>query len=168
MPPVSKIFLLCSFLTLAFIAGVRAQDALDSVQLRNVKGKTVSYASVKGGMSLVLVCFWSVNSEVSIREVTAISQQWARMKHPVHFTVLALCVDQGNLLSHMRNTAFQNDWAFEVYGDVNGDLQRAFHYTNPPLSLIVDKGEVVYQQSGFEPGTEQYLFSRIQSLAAGK
>jgi hypothetical protein len=168
MPPVSKIFLLIFFLVLAFTAGARAQGTLDSVQLKNVKGKMVSYASVRDGASLVLVCFWSINSEASIRELTAISQQYARLKRPLPFTLLALCVDQGNLLSHMRNTALQNDWAFDVYADVNGDLQQAFHYTNPPLSLIVDRGQVVYQQSGFEPGSERYLFSRIQSLAAGK
>ena len=168
MQPVGKIFLLSFFLVSAFVAGARGQGALDSVQLRNAKGKIVSYASVKGAAPLVLVCFWSINSEASIRELTAISQQYAKLKQPLPFTLLALCVDQGNLLSHMRNTSLQNDWAFDVYADVNGDLQKAFHYTNPPLSLIVNKGEVVYQQSGFEPGAEHYLFSRIQSLAAGK
>jgi len=167
MSPARKIFLLSSFLVLAILASAKAQDALDSVQLRNMKGKMVSYASVRGGMPLVLVCFWSINSEASIRELTAISQQYAKLKKPLAFTLLALCVDQGNLLSHMRNTSLENDWAFDVYADVNGDLQKAFHYTNPPLSLIVNKGEVVYQQSGFEPGSEHYLFSRMQSLAAG-
>lgn len=153
---------------LAFAAVAKAQDKLDSAQLRTVKGKMVSYASVTGQTPLVLVCFWSINSEVSIRELTAINQQYVKMKRPLPFTLLAICVDEGNLLARMRNTALQNEWTFDVYADVDGILQKAFHFTKIPQALIVEKGEVVYQQAGFEPGTESYLFSKIQSLSAGK
>jgi hypothetical protein len=148
--------------------GVQAQASLDSVQLRNVKGKMVSYAVVTRQSPLVMVCFWSVNSEVSIRELNAINVRYAKLKSPVPFVLLAICVDAGNLLNLMRHTAMDNIWSFDVYADINGDLQKALHFTNLPQSLILDKGEVVYQQSGFEPGSEDYLFSRIQLLAAGK
>ena len=142
--------------------------ATDSIQLRNLKGKMVSYATVKGQQTLVLVCFWSINSESSIQELNAINAQYGKWTQPAPFLLLAICVDEGNLLSRMRNTAMQNIWTFGVYADINGDLQKAFHFTNPPQSLILDKGQVVYQQSGFEPGTEDYLFNRLRTLAAGR
>jgi hypothetical protein len=160
--PFLIIFLLCAW------AGAHAQASLDSVQLRNVKGKMVSYAAVTGQSPLVMVCFWSVNSDASIQELNAINVRYAKLKSPIPFALLAICVDAGNLLNLMRHTALDNLWAFDVYADINGDLQKEFHFTNPPQSLIVNKGEVVYRQSGFVPGSEDYLFSRIQSLAAGK
>jgi len=160
-----KISCLSGFLLLGLLAGVHAQTPLDSAQLRTVKGKLVSYSSLTGSSPLVMVCFWSVNSASSISELTAINQRYVKLKRPLNFTLLAICVDEGNLLNRMRNTALQNDWTFDVYADIDGGLQRAFHFTNAPQSLIVNKGEVVYQQSGFEPGSESYLFSRIQSLA---
>ncbi|MBN9385690.1 MAG: redoxin domain-containing protein [Chitinophagaceae bacterium] len=161
----NKISCLLGFFFIGLLAGVRAQTSLDSVQLRNVKGKMVSYSSLTHQSPLVMVCFWSINSESSIRELTAINQRYAKLKQPLNFTLLAICVDEGNLLNHMRNTALQNEWTFEVYADIDGELQHAFHFTNVPQSLIVNKGEIVYQQSGFEPGSENYLFSKIQSLA---
>jgi len=160
-----KISCLLGFLSLGLLAGVDAQAPLDSVQLRTVKGKMVSYSSLTGKSPLVMICFWSMNSESSISELTAINQRFAKLKQPLNFTMLAICVDDAGLVGRMRNTALQNDWTFDVYADVDGGLQQAFHSTNVPHSLIVNKGEVVYQQSGFEPGSENYLFSKIQTLA---
>jgi hypothetical protein len=34
--------------------------------------------------------------------------------------------------------------------------------------VILKNGQVVYLQSGFEDGAENYLFSKIQALAADK
>ena len=163
-----KIFSFFIIFLLGTCRGVQAQASLDSVQLRNVKGKMVSYAAVTRQSPLVMVCFWSVNSEASIRELNAINVRYAKLKSPIPFALLAICVDAGNLLNLMRHTAMDNLWSFEVYADINGDLQKALHFTNLPQSLILNKGDVVYRQSGFEPGSEDYLFSRIQSLAGGK
>ena len=125
----------------------------------------VSYASVKGSSPLVMVCFWSVNSDASIQELSAINVQYGKLKKPLPYTILAICIDEGNLVNRMRPTAVQNDWAFDVYADINGDLQRTLHFTTPPQSFILNSGEVVYQQSGFQPGSENYLLSKLQSLS---
>ena len=167
MSPVNKIFLLIFLATAVSVLSVQAQSPLDSLPLRNTKGKLVSCASVMKQHPLAMVCFWSINSESSIRELTAISQRYARLKQPVGFSLLAICVDEGNLQSRMRNTALQNEWVFDVYADVDGGLQHALHFSAPPQSMILNKGEVVYQQSGFEAGSETYLFSKIQLLGTG-
>src|SRR5882672_291295 len=138
-----KISFLSGFFFLGFLVSACAQASLDSVQLRNVKGKMVSYAAVTRQSPLVMVCFWSVNSDVSIRELNAINVRYAKLKNPVPFALLAICVDVGNLLNLMRHTATDNLWSFDVYADINGDLQKALHFTNLPQSLILNKGDVV-------------------------
>src|SRR5258705_13541851 len=105
-----KIFSFFIIFLLGTCRGVQAQASLDSVQLRNVKGKMVSYAAVTRQSPLVMVCFWSVNSDVSIRELNAINVRYAKLKSPVPFALLAICVDVGNLLNLMRHTAMDNLW----------------------------------------------------------
>jgi hypothetical protein len=62
-----------------------------------------------------------------------------------------------------------NEWrGFDVCADINGDLQQALHFTNLPQSVILKNGQIVYQQSGFADGTEDYLFSKIQALVTNK
>src|SRR5579859_4724595 len=106
-----------------------AQAPLDSVQLKPLRGAAVSFSSLikKDKDSVILICFWSVNSEVSISELNAINAQYEKRKQSLPFHLLAICADAGNLLNRMRPTANQNNWTFDVYGDMNGDLQEAFH-----------------------------------------
>lgn len=153
---------------LGVLAEAGAQSSPDSIELKTVKGKLVSYSSVTGGAQLLLICFWSVNSDASIDELNALNTQYAKYKKPLPFTLLGICIDEGNLVNRMRPTALQNDWVFDVYADIDGGLQKQLHFTQPPQAFIVQKGLVVYQQSGFSSGSENYLLSKLQSLAAGR
>jgi hypothetical protein len=128
----------------------------------------ISYSELTRKTPVVLVCFWSVNSDRSIDELNAINRQYEKWKRLVTFKLLAICVDQGNILNRMRPTAIMNDWAFDVCGDPNGDLQKALQVSNLPQSVILKKDQILYQQSGFEAGTEDYLFAKVQALAANK
>jgi hypothetical protein len=155
-------------LSLWFLSGASAQSSPDSIQVKNVKGKMVSYASVTAQSPLLLVCFWSVNSDVSISELNALNTQYAKFKKPLPFTLLGICIDEGNLVNRMRPTALANEWVFDVYADIDGGVQRMLHFTQPPQAFIVEKGQVVFEQSGFSAGSENYLLSKIQELAAGR
>jgi len=165
MFPVNKIFLWICLSLLCSQAGANAQSSPDSIQLKTVKGKMVSYSSVVGQSQLLLVCFWSVNSEPSINELNALNTQYAKYKKPLPFTLLGICIDEGNLINRMRPTAQQNDWVFDVYADIDGGVQKLLHFTEPPQAFIVEKVQIVYEQSGFSAGSENYLWSKLQSLA---
>ena len=128
----------------------------------------VSYSSVTGGSQLLLICFWSVNSDASIDELNALNTQYAKLKKPLPFTLLGICIDEGNLVNRMRPMAQQNSWVFDVYADIDGGLQRQLHFTQPPQAFIVEKGQVVYVQSGFSSGSENYLLSKLRALTAGR
>ncbi|HEY4205587.1 MAG TPA: hypothetical protein VGM31_02200 [Puia sp.] len=155
-------------LSLSTVARAHAQSSPDSIQLKTVKGKMVSYASVAGHSPLLLVCFWSVNSESSIDELNALNTQYAKYKKPAPFALLGICIDEGNLVNRMRPTALANEWVFDVYADIDGGLQKLLHFTQPPQAFIVEKGQVIYEQSGFSSGSESYLLSKMQALAAGQ
>jgi hypothetical protein len=145
------------------------QTPLDSIQLRTLKGAVVSYGVLARKTPIILVCFWSVNSDPSINELNAIHKQYEKWKGLASFKLMAVCVDQGNLLNRMRSTANSNEWrGFDVCADINGDLQKALRFNNLPQAVILKNGQALYQQSGFEAGTENYLFSKIQELSAGR
>lgn len=176
MSPAKKIFfftallLLASSLSAAWAQGpAPAPVPLDSISLKMVKGPLTSYGELTRKCPLILVCFWSINSDPSLNEVNAINKQYDKWKQLASFKLLAVCVDQGSLLSRMRSTVNMNEWrGFDICADINGDLQQTLHCTNLPQSVILKNGQIVYQQSGFEAGTEDYLFSKLQTLADRK
>ena len=163
MYTVKKICLLPAFLLLTTF--LSAQSYLDSIQLKTLKGPMISYGELTRKTPVVLICFWSADSDPSINELNAINKQYDKWKKSASFKLLAICVDKGNLLNRMRPTANMNGWTFDVCGDSGGELEQALHVNTLPHSVILRNNEIVYQQSGFEAGTEDYLFSKIQALA---
>jgi hypothetical protein len=77
---------------------------------------------------------------------------------------MAISADEGRMTSRFRPTYNMNAWTFEAYIDLYGDLRRVVHSNNIPQSIILYKGEVIYEQSGWTPGTENYLIDRLLTL----
>ena len=140
------------------------QDSLQQAKLKSLRGKILPFSSIAQKDSLFLICFWSVNSEESITELNAFNinlENWQKMKP---FRFLAVLVDEGKTANRFRPLYNMNEWKFEAYEDLYGDLRRALHSNNLPQSMIIYKNEIIYQQTGWTLGSENYLFERLTSL----
>jgi hypothetical protein len=140
------------------------QDSLLAARLKTLQGKIVSFSSIEKKDSLFLICFWSATSEESITELNAFNvnlENWQKMKP---FRFLAVSVDEGKAAGQLRPLYNQNEWTFEAFVDLYGDMRRALHSNNLPQSVIVYKNEVIYEQSGWTAGSENYLIQKIFSI----
>lgn len=142
-----------------------AQPSLASAQLKNLHGKIQSYSVITQKDSLVLVCFWSISSEQSIAELNAINANYEHWQSAVNFRLMIVSIDEGKALSKVRPMVNMNEWTFDVYTDINGDLRKALDANNLPESMIIKNGKLVYQQSGYEAGSENYLFQKILTIS---
>ena len=145
-----------------------AQSSLDSVKLKTLRGKIIPFPEAIQKDSLILVCFWSTNSEQSISELNAINKNYERWRAAVAFKLMAVAVDEGSGNSRIRNTVSLYDWKFDVFSDINGDLRKALKSTNLPQAIIVKKNRVMYELSGYESGTENYLLQKMQAIVSGR
>jgi hypothetical protein len=146
------------------VSSLEAQTPLADAQLKNLRGVVSSFSSLTQKDSIVLVCFWSINSDASIGELNAINGHYEKWKQATPFKMMAVCIDEGNSLSRIRSTVNNNGWTFDVYADINGDLHTALGAGSLPQAMVLKDRRVVYQQSGFGDGSENYLFSKIQAL----
>lgn len=140
------------------------QDSLLLSRLKTLQGKIVTFSSVQKKDSLFLICFWSSASEESITELNAFNvnlENWQKMRP---FRFLAVSVDEGKAAGQLRPLYNMNGWTFEAFVDLYGDLRRALHSNNLPQSVVLYKNEVIYEQSGWSAGSEQYLIQKIFSL----
>ncbi|HEY4965989.1 MAG TPA: hypothetical protein VII28_06295 [Puia sp.] len=140
------------------------QDSLQQARLKSLQGKIASFSSFAKKDSLFLICFWSVESEESITELNSINANLEHWQSMVPFRFMAISADEGRAASRFRSTYNMNAWTFDAYVDLYGDLRRALHSNNLPQSLILFRNEVIYEQSGWTPGTENYLIQRLLSL----
>ena len=156
----------CAWLLLCCIA--KGQPALADAQLKTLRGSQVSYSSLTQKDSLILVCFWSTSSEESINELNAISANLEKWKAMTPFRMLAISLDEGKAVNKIKPMANVNDWTFDILVDFNSDLRNALHSNNLPQSMIIRRGRIVYEQSGYQPGSEAYLMQRMLAIVQGK
>lgn len=139
----------------------QAQSAVSSAMLKPMRGAVASFSSFTQKDSVVLICFWSVNSDETINELNAINAHFDGWKENAKFKFMAVSIDEGKIANRVRPTVNGNSWTFDAYVDINGDLRKALNSNNLPQSFILKNGKIVYQQSGYEAGTENYLFQKV-------
>jgi hypothetical protein len=140
------------------------QDSLQQARLKTLQGKIVSFSTVSKKDSLFLICFFSMNSEETITELNTINANLVNWQSIKPFRFLAVSVDEGVAANKLRPVYNMNEWKFEAYDDLYGDLRRALHSNNFPQSLIIYKNDIIYQQSGWTAGTENYLIQQLISI----
>jgi hypothetical protein len=166
MKRAGKIFSLLVFIALSYGAG--AQSKLGNAQLKNLHGKILPFSAITQKDSIVLVCFWATTSDPSISELNAINAHYEHWQSAANFRLMIVSVDEGKAANKVRPLVNMNEWTFDVYTDINGELRNALNANNLPESMIIKNGKLIYQQSGYEEGSENYLFQKILAIAGGR
>lgn len=147
-----------------FSLAAAGQDSLQQAKLKSLQGKIAPFSVFAKKDSLFLICFWSVASEESITELNSINSNLENWQKLANFRFMAVSVDEGKAANRLRPVYNMNGWTFEAYTDLYGDLRKSLHSNNLPQSMIVYKNQIIYQQSGWTAGTENYLLQRLLSI----
>jgi cytochrome c biogenesis protein CcmG, thiol:disulfide interchange protein DsbE len=156
-----KVLMYCLVL---FSLGASAQDSLQQAKIKSLQGKIAPFSVFAKKDSLFLICFWSFSSDESITELNAINANLEHWQSFLPFRFMAVSIDEGKLANRLRPVYNQNGWTFEAYSDLYGDLRKSLHSNNLPQSIIVYKNEIIYEQSGWTEGTENYLIQKLLSM----
>ena len=152
------------FSLVLFSLGTSAQGSIQEAKIKSLQGKIAPFSVFAKKDSLFLICFWSVSSDESITELNSINANLEHWQSLLSFRFMAVSVDEGKLANRLRPVYNQNSWTFEAYSDPYGDLRKALHSNNLPQSMIVYNNEIIYEQSGWTGGTENYLIQKLLSM----
>jgi hypothetical protein len=155
-------------LLLVFSAiAAQAQDSLLQARLKTLRGAVSPFSVIAKKDSLFLICFWSATSDESITEMNTLNSQIGSWNASIPFRFMGVCVDEGKLANKLRPVYNMNSWTFDVYSDLYGDFRRALHSNNLPQTMIVYKNKIVFQQSGWSVGSDNYLYQKLISIRHG-
>jgi peroxiredoxin len=82
------------------------------------------------------------------------------------FHLIAISTDEARTVQKVKPLAKSRGWNFKIYLDESNEIKRAFNVSNIPFVLIVNKGKVVYQKSGYTQGDEDVLLEKIKQVNA--
>ncbi len=162
-----KSILLISFSFILF-AAVSAQPGLPDMPLKNLQGATVSLKTAIDSNKVTIISFWATWCVPCINELDALLEKLDETKNTL-FQVIAISTDEARTVHKVRPLVKSRGWYFEIYLDESNEVKRAFNVSNIPFVMIVYKGKIVYQKTGYVPGDEAILFEKInQQIAATK
>jgi cytochrome c biogenesis protein CcmG, thiol:disulfide interchange protein DsbE len=138
---------------------------LPSVILKSIEGKDFNTSAVENGGKPVIILFWATWCRPCIKELTAISEVYDEWKEKTGVKIYAIAIDDSRTQFNIRPMVTSRGWAFEFYNDMNGEFKRAMGVNDiPHLFILNGKGEIVYQQTSYTEGSEEYIFERLQEL----
>jgi cytochrome c biogenesis protein CcmG/thiol:disulfide interchange protein DsbE len=142
-----------------------AQSELTNTAVKNLKGKEVSFNTIPAKEdTATIVSFWATWCIPCVTELEAINDKLGNWRKGANFKFVAISEDDARTTAKVRSFVKGKGWDFDVYTDSNNELKRIFNITDIPHVLIIKKGNIVYQHTGYLPGNEEELLSKIKNL----
>ncbi len=154
-----KIIKLLTFFALVlFSFGLFAQNALPSVDVKTLDGKSTNITEICGDTDLTIISFWATWCSPCKRELDAVADLYDDWKADYNVKLVAVTIDNARNLTKVGPMVETKGWEYTILSDVNEDLKRAMNVQTVPHTFLVDKGcNIVWTHTGYSPGDEYEL-----------
>lgn len=157
MKQLSLIFLALLTYTLS-----AAQSDLPQVKIKQLSGSELLFSAIASNSDTALiVSFWATWCIPCITELETINDQLEERRLVTPFQLIAISIDDTRSAARVPSFVKGRGWNFPIYLDTNSDLKRALNINDIPHILIIKKGKIIYQHTGYVPGNEEELFEVI-------
>ena len=146
---------------------VTAQSKLPNVTLKDLQGKSVNIAKYGQSDKPVIVSFWATWCGPCLKELEAVNKVYDQWQKETGVELVAVSIDDSRTRSRVKPLINGKAWDYTILLDENQELKRAMNVVNPPYTVVVYKGEIVYSHSGYTPGAENELYKELKK-AVGK
>ena len=152
-------------LALLLMTSITAHAQLPSVQLKDLRGKTINTAKLSNDGKPFIISFFATWCKPCNRELSAIHEVYADWQEETGVKVYIVSIDQAQNINKVKPLVDGNGWEYEVLLDPNGDFRRAMGVQTIPHVFIIDgKGKIAESRSGYTDGSEEHLIEKVREL----
>ena len=163
-----KVFKVLFILLIMGIMSVQAQQ-LPSVQIKDLKGKTVHTATLRNDGKPFIICFFATWCKPCLRELEAIHEVYEEWQQETGVKLIAVSIDDAQNSLKVAPDVSARGWQFDVLLDPNADFRRALGGNLIPAVFIVDgAGKIVSSRTGYTNGAETHLIEEVRKLCNAK
>ena len=152
-------------IALLLMTSIAAHAQLPSVQLKDLKGKTVNTAKLSNDGKPFIISFFATWCKPCNRELNAIHEVYPDWQDETGVKVICVSIDQAQNINKVKPLVDGNGWEYEVLLDPNGDFRRAMGVQTIPHVFVIDgKGKIADSRSGYTDGSEEHLIEKVREL----
>jgi thiol-disulfide isomerase/thioredoxin len=131
--------------------------------LKNSSGKLISLNKVINQNEPVIISFWATWCAPCIQELESIHEVYEDWQKESKVTLFAIAIDDTRSQGKASALAKGKGWQYEILFDPNQDLKRALNIANVPYLVAYFKGKLIYEHSGYTPGSELLMYKKIKA-----
>ncbi|WP_169630227.1 TlpA family protein disulfide reductase [Flavobacterium humi] len=151
-------------LTLLIGFNLAAQE-LPNLSLLNIEGKSVSLKNDFTETDKIYVfSFWATWCGPCINELEEMNELQEEWKKNLNLEIIAVSIDDSRTQKRVKPLVKGKEWDYNVLLDTNQDFKRAMAIVNPPYTIVVKNGKILYVQNGYVPGSEKELYEKLKTL----
>ena len=155
-----------ALLLLLFVfTAATAQKELPNLNLKSLENKQVN---IKDDFSekdkIYVYVFWATWCAPCIQELDAINDVYTDWKESLNMEIIAVSIDDARTGKRVKPLVNGRSWEYTVILDTNQDLKRSLSIANPPYTIVVKNGKIVFEQAGHAPGSENEFYEKLKSL----
>jgi len=163
----TRFFIILFLITCSFWVSKAQNRQLPSVVLYNILGQKLDVQSYGENGKISIFSFWATWCAPCKKELTNLAELYDDWKEKYDLEIIAVSTDDQRTAAKVKPYVDGQAWEFDVLLDVNEDLKRALNFQTVPYTLVVDqKGNVVFEHSGYVEGDEYELEEVVKKLAA--
>lgn len=151
---------------LTIVVSAQSSKTLPDATVKTLDGKSVQIKSYVGKGKITILSFWATWCAPCKREMDAISEVYGDWKKDYDVQFLAVTIDTQRDLPKVKPMVTTKGWPYIFLSDAANQLKTALNFQTIPQTYLIDqKGNIVYEHTGYNPGDELDLEEKIKALA---
>ena len=158
-----KTFLLLAALFLSLAAF--AQKTLPSANVKTLEGQSYNIQELGKSGKITVINFWATWCSPCKKELDAIADYYEEWQEKYDIELVALSIDDARSAAKVPAMVHEKGWKYRVLLDPAKELQTAANIQTVPYTLVLDqKGNIIFEHSGYTPGDELELEDLFKEL----
>ena len=159
-----KTFLLLVFTGLTAIAFAQ-NKTLPAVNVKTLEGQTINVQDLGKTGHITIISFWATWCSPCKKELDAVKDYYSEWQEKYGVELIAVSVDDARTAAKIPAMIQEKGWEYRILVDSNKNFQTAANIVSVPYTILLDeKGNVVFEHSGYTPGDELELEEQIKLL----